>query len=169
MIGRSPLGRAWVGFEWQLAPLGVPFTDTTAISGTSPAWTDALTTGVTLSETVGGLADDSVYRWRARLRYPAGSALGQVGGRWLYPRRNGPGEGDFRTGEVSGTVAALGAVTVERPQSSSTDAQVTATATPISELSENDAISKDAIPDSFSTSAPTSPFLPLRLRSLPGQ
>jgi hypothetical protein len=167
LSGRSPLGRAWVGFEWQLAPLGTPFTATIAISGTSPAWTDALTTGVTLSQTVGGLASDSVYRWRARLRYPVGDVLGQVGGRWLYPCRNGPGEGDFRTGEVSGTVAAAGSVAIKRPRAPEGGAQVTTTVVPTGELSGDDVGSQAMTQVSFPTPAPGIPFLPLTLRSIP--
>ena len=167
LIGRSPLGRAWVGFEWQLAPLGVPFTATTAISGTSPAWTDALTTGVALSQTVGGLAGETVYRWRARLRYPVGNALGQVSGRWLYPRRNGPGEGDFRTGEVSGTLTVAGSVAIERPQAPQGGAQVEAAATPTSGMGGSEVIGEVTVPDSLPTLAPATPFLPLTLRDMP--
>ena len=94
---RSPLGRAPVAFEWQVAPLGAAFTATGAISGTSPTWSDVLTTGVVLSQTVDGLTGGTVYHWRVRLRYRPGDPTGQPGGRWLYLGRNGPQEADFRT------------------------------------------------------------------------
>jgi hypothetical protein len=99
LIGRSPLGRESVALQWQLAPLGIPFTATVSgtLSGTSAAWRDVLTTGVVLSQTVGGLAEGTVYRWRVRTLYPTGSRLGQVTSRWLYLPWNSPQEADFRT------------------------------------------------------------------------
>jgi hypothetical protein len=99
LIGRSPLGRESVALQWQLAPLGIPFTATVSgtLSGTSAAWRDVLTTGVVLSQTVGGLAEGTVYRWRVRTLYHPGSRLGQVTSRWLYLPWNGPQEADFRT------------------------------------------------------------------------
>jgi len=118
---------------------------------------------------VGGLAGETVYRWRARLRYPAGNPLGQVSGRWLYPRRNGPGEGDFRTGEVSGTLAVAGPVAIERPRALESCAQVTTTITQVSELHSSDVISEVTFPESFPAAAPGIPFLPLTLRDKPRQ
>ena len=86
-----------VALQWQLAPLGTPFTATTAISGTSQAWSDVLTNSVVLSQTIDGLTGSTVYRWRVRLLYPSGNPLGQTGSRWLYLPWNGPQEADFRT------------------------------------------------------------------------
>ncbi len=97
LTARSPLGRGVVALQWQLAPLGTPFTATTAISGTSPAWSDVLTTGVVLSQTVDGLTGNTVYRWRVRLLYRPGNRLGQTSSRWLHLLWNGPQEADFRT------------------------------------------------------------------------
>jgi len=97
LTARMPLGRQLVAYQWQLAPLGTPFTAATAISGASPAWSDVLTTGVVLSQTVGGLTGGTVYRWRVRLLYRPGNRLGQASGRWLYLPWNGPQEADFRT------------------------------------------------------------------------
>ena len=116
-----------------------------------------------------GLAGDSVYRWRARLRYPVGNALGQVSGRWLYPGRNGPGEGDFRTGEVSGTVAAAGpvAVAAERPQPPESGAQAAPTTTPTGGLSSGEVTSEATSVKSFPVATPSSPFLPVILRDTP--
>jgi len=97
VTGRTPLGRGAVALQWQIAPLGAPFTATTAISGTSMGWSDVLTTGVVLSQTVGGLTGGTVYRWRVRLLYRPGDRLGQTSSRWLYLDGNGPQEADFRT------------------------------------------------------------------------
>ena len=100
LTGQTPLGRRPVKLEWQLAPPGTSFTAATAISGTSSSWSDVLTTGITLSQTVGSLASNTVYRWRVRLLYRPGDRLGQVGSRWLYMPWNGPQEADFRTPSV---------------------------------------------------------------------
>ncbi|HLF25275.1 MAG TPA: FG-GAP-like repeat-containing protein [Anaerolineae bacterium] len=97
LTGRSPLGRAPVKLQWQVAPLGVPFTATTLISGTSAAWTDVLTTGVVLTQNVSGLAVDTAYHWRARVLYRPGNRLGQTSSRWLHIPWNGWSETDFRT------------------------------------------------------------------------
>ncbi|MCP4542303.1 MAG: hypothetical protein GY832_34715 [Chloroflexi bacterium] len=94
---RSPLGREPVALQWQLAPLGVPFTATTVISGTSFTWSDTLTSGIVLSQTANGLTADTIYRWRVRTLYRPGNPLGQTAGRWLYLPWNGPQEADFRT------------------------------------------------------------------------
>ncbi|MCK4470881.1 MAG: hypothetical protein KAW49_03745, partial [Anaerolineae bacterium] len=97
LTARTPLGREPVALQWQLASLGTPFTAASTISGTSPAWSDVLTSGVVLSQTVDGLTGGTVYRWRVRLLYPPGNRLGQTGSRWLYLNWNGPQEADFRT------------------------------------------------------------------------
>ncbi|MDY6877293.1 MAG: integrin alpha [Chloroflexota bacterium] len=97
LTARTPLGREPAALQWQLAPLGTPFTAASTISGTSPAWSDVLTSGVVLSQTVDGLTGGSVYRWRARVLYRPGNRLGQTGSRWLYLDWNGPQEADFRT------------------------------------------------------------------------
>ncbi len=78
LTGRMPLGREKVKLQWQVAPLGTPFTSTGIISGTSAAWTDTLTTGVVLSQTLTGLAANTPYHWRARLLYRPGNRLGQA-------------------------------------------------------------------------------------------
>jgi RHS repeat-associated protein len=97
VTGRTPLGRMPVKMEWQVAPLGTPFTATTIISGTSPTWTDVLTTGVVLSQTVSELTPETAYHWRVRLLYRPGNALGQSASRWLYSHPGGQAEPDFRT------------------------------------------------------------------------
>lgn len=100
LIGRSPAGRERVKIEYQVAPLGTSFDAATGvISSTSAAWTDVLTTGVAITETVTGLTPGTPYHWRARLLYPPGNRLGQPASRWVHSPENGWHETDFRTAD----------------------------------------------------------------------
>jgi hypothetical protein len=105
--GRMPLGREKVKLQWQVAPLGTPFTATTVISGTSATWTDALPTGTVLIQNVTGLTPLTPYHWRVRLLYHPGNRLGQPASRWIHIPWNGWMEQDFRTPEqaIAGLVA----------------------------------------------------------------
>ena len=96
LIGRMPLGREEVRLQWQVAPLGMPITTTGVISGVS-SWTDVLTTGVEISQTVTGLTLGMPYHWRVRLLYRPGNALGQPAGRWIHIPWSGWNETDLRT------------------------------------------------------------------------
>jgi hypothetical protein len=96
LTGRMPLGRETVKLQWQVAPLGTPFTATTVISGTSSGWANTGLGGVELVEQVAGLVPGIPYHWRARLLY-SGNALGLAAGRWVTLPGNGPRETDFRT------------------------------------------------------------------------
>ena len=96
LLGRMPLGREDVRLEWQVAPLGTPIAATNVLSGTS-GWTDVLTTGVEISQTVPGLAPGTPHHWRVRLLYRPGNALGQPAGRWLHIPWAGWNETDLRT------------------------------------------------------------------------
>jgi hypothetical protein len=97
LIGRSPAGREDVRLQWQVAPLGTPFTATGVLSGTS-GWTDVLTTGVEIIQTVTGLTPGTPYHWRVRLLYRPGNALGLPAGRWIHIPWSGWNETDLRTG-----------------------------------------------------------------------
>jgi hypothetical protein len=96
LTGHTPLGRETVKVQWQVAPLGTPFTDPAALSGTSTAWTDTGLIGVEIVERVTGLRSGTAYHWRARLIY-SGNAMGLGAGRWMSPVWNGWQELDFRT------------------------------------------------------------------------
>ena len=96
LIAQPPQAITSTTWQWQLAPLGISFTAPSAISGTGAAWTDVLSTGVVLSQTVGGLTAGTVYRWRVRLVYWPGDSQS----RWLYLPWNGPNEADFRTASL---------------------------------------------------------------------
>ncbi|MGD9099252.1 MAG: Calx-beta domain-containing protein [Anaerolineae bacterium] len=97
LMGRSPLGREKVKLQWQVAPLGTPFTATSIISGTSAGWTDTLTTGVVITQNVVGLTPGTPYHWRVRLLYRPGNRLGQPAGRWIHVPWNSWTEQDLRT------------------------------------------------------------------------
>ena len=92
------MGRDKVKLQWQVAPLGTPFTATSGvIEGSSASWTDVLTRGVDISQTVSGLDRETAYHWRARLLYRPGNRLGQSASRWIHVPWNGWTEQDFRT------------------------------------------------------------------------
>ena len=93
LAARSPLGRQPLALQWQVAPLGTPFTATIAISGTTMT-TD---TGTLPSRTIAGLTAGTVCRWRVRTLYQPGNRAGQIASRWFYLPWNGPYEADFRT------------------------------------------------------------------------
>jgi hypothetical protein len=97
LTGRNPLGREKVKLQWQVAPLGTPFTATGIISGTSVGWTDTLTTGVVITQNVIGLTPGTPYHWRVRLLYRPGNRLGQPAGRWIHVPWNSWTEQDLRT------------------------------------------------------------------------
>jgi hypothetical protein len=107
LIGRSPAGREDVRLQYQVAPLGTPFDATGVISGTS-GWTDVLTTGVEITQTVNGLTPGTAYNWRVRLLYRPGNALGLPAGRWIHIPWNGWNEADLRTGPNQPPVADAG-------------------------------------------------------------
>lgn len=93
---RTPLGRAPVKLEWQAAPLGVTFAETDQVlRGSSPAWQPA--TGGAVCEEVGGLAENTLYHWRLRLRYAPAAGLNPPAGRWITVPVNGQNESDLRT------------------------------------------------------------------------
>jgi hypothetical protein len=99
LTGLMPLGRERVKLEWQIAPLGTPFTATTVITGTSPAWIDTgnpLLAREEIAVQVNSLAPGTNYRWRVRLVY-SGNRLGLSVSRWFGLAWNGWQELDFRT------------------------------------------------------------------------
>ncbi len=101
LTGRTPLGRATARLQWQVAPLGTPFTATTGVvAGTSAGWTALWATGTEVTQHVTGLASDAGYHWRVRWLYAPDNVLGQPAGRWLHAPWNGWLETDFRTAVV---------------------------------------------------------------------
>ncbi|MBN2392314.1 MAG: FG-GAP repeat protein [Anaerolineae bacterium] len=65
-----PLGRGRAKLQVQVCPSGVPFGDALCIEKTSNNWTAVSgEDGVVLKETVRGLTEGALYRWRARVLY----------------------------------------------------------------------------------------------------
>ena len=53
-----------------------------------------------MSEVVGGLSDQTMYRWRGRVGYRLSDGAPQPHGRWVYqPYNGGLGEADFQTSD----------------------------------------------------------------------
>jgi hypothetical protein len=71
VVATHPMGRGRVKLEAEICPPGVPFGDVSCDGQLSPTWIDVTATGggVLLSETVTGLAADTLYRWRARVLF----------------------------------------------------------------------------------------------------
>jgi uncharacterized repeat protein (TIGR01451 family) len=67
----DPMGRGRVKLQVEACPPGEPFAAPACLIYVAPAWTDVATapSGVTLTEVIGGLAPDTLYRWRARVLY----------------------------------------------------------------------------------------------------
>jgi hypothetical protein len=97
LLGRMPLGRNDVKLQWQVAPLGEPFTGTSVIEGTSAAWIDTGTDGASIIQQVDGLTEGTTYHWRVRLIYTPGNRLGQTASRWVHIPWDGWDQLDFRT------------------------------------------------------------------------
>jgi hypothetical protein len=97
LLARSPLGRDLVRLQWQIAPLGSPFSDASVINGSTSNWTDTGINGALTSQTITGLEPGTEYHWRVRLIYHPGSRLGMPASRWIHVPWDGWQEQDFRT------------------------------------------------------------------------
>jgi hypothetical protein len=102
--GHSPFGRGRLRLEWELRPLGTPFTGTPTGIG---AWVDSGTAGAALNEPVSGLRDATGYSWRVRLRYHPASVPYQPTSRWLTQPLAGQRELRFRTRDTAVPAASL--------------------------------------------------------------
>jgi hypothetical protein len=117
MAATHPMGRGRVKLEAEICPSGAPFGDPSCSGQVSPSWIDVAPTpgGVLLSETISGLAADSLYRWRARVLYaPLGVTEAGITpppnpahGPWRRVSAQAV-EADVRTLPEPGTVALLG-------------------------------------------------------------
>jgi hypothetical protein len=88
-----PEGRGRVNLEVETCAAALPFGDASCASQTGASWTDVTATsgGVALTETIGGLIEGDLYRWRARVLY-APYSVTQVG---ITPPPN-PAHGPWR-------------------------------------------------------------------------
>ena len=92
--GRSPFGRGKVRLEWEVKRLGTSFSGTGIQHGT---WQDSGSLGVELDELVSGLAGNTAYHWRVRLRFQAVTTPFQQAGPWRTMPWHGWNEADLRT------------------------------------------------------------------------
>ncbi len=92
----SNYGRVLAKAEIEVKPLGIPFDGTNLIT---TDWIDLGTSGYTLSNLISGLDNNTLYKWRLRVKYHPkyGSPIHS---RWFYISGNAPNEVDFRTGVV---------------------------------------------------------------------
>jgi hypothetical protein len=98
LYGRTFFGRNDLRVQFEVKPLGTAFDGTGLVT---TAWLDPGTTGASVSEIVGGLSDETMYRWRARVGYRLSDGAPQPFGRWVYqPYTGGLGEADFQVGDV---------------------------------------------------------------------
>jgi len=100
-IGRSPFGSGRVKLEWEVKPLGTLFNGAGTQKGT--AWAGTGAAGASLDEPVTGLTANTVYHWRARVRYDPASLLFQAAGPWVTVPWNGWQEADLRTAKIVDT------------------------------------------------------------------
>ncbi len=91
---RSSYGRVLVRGEVEVKQIGVPFDGTGLIT---TDWIDLWTTGYQIQNIIGGLTNNTVYKWRMRVKYHPkyGSPIHT---KWFYIQYNGLTECDFRTG-----------------------------------------------------------------------
>jgi YD repeat-containing protein len=130
----SPLGRDEAKLQWQVAPLGMPFTSTISVlSGTSASWIDVITTLVVITQNVTGLTQTTPYHWRVRLLYRPDNRLGQTASRWVHVPWNGWAETDFRTPAES-PVAGFSADPVSGAAPVQTTTVITCTYDPLNRL-----------------------------------
>ena len=73
MGATHPLGRGRVKLEVETCAAGLAFGDVACTRQTGASWIDVTATsgGVELAETIGGLAEGTLYRWRARVLHAA--------------------------------------------------------------------------------------------------
>jgi hypothetical protein len=100
-LGRTPAGRGNVQLEWEVKPLGIPFDGLSTERGLA---TDTgvpvpgAGSAVLLSEFVPGLANETPYHWRLRIRTDSPYFPHTP---WFSPPYNTITETDLRTGTVT--------------------------------------------------------------------
>jgi hypothetical protein len=94
LTATHPEGRGRARLEVEACPTGVAFGAPACVQQISPGWTEvpATAAGVDLGVTVSGLAEDTLYRWRARVLH-APVSVTQAG---ITPPAN-PAHGPWRT------------------------------------------------------------------------
>ncbi len=95
---RSPFGRGRVRLEWEVKPIRTLF-NAAGIQRSASSY-DTGAGEVALSEPVTGLTPDTVYHWRARVRFDPVATPFQPSGPWLANPRDGWQEADLRTSKI---------------------------------------------------------------------
>jgi len=135
--GRSPFGRGRVKLEWEVKPLGTPFSG----SGTyQTAWLNSGTAGVAFNELASGMSADTAYHWRVRLCYHPGTTPFQQHSRWLTIPWNGWQEQDLR---IASTPVTYSTVAFSAATYSVNENAGTATITVILDAASDDTITVD--------------------------
>ncbi|UCG30056.1 MAG: FG-GAP repeat protein, partial [candidate division WOR-3 bacterium] len=97
-LGRSDYGRVLVKAQFEAKALGIPFSESGLIE---TDWIDIDTAGVEISQVIDGLVLNTLYKWRARIKYhPKYGA--PIHSRWYYIQSNGLTECDLRIGGETG-------------------------------------------------------------------
>ncbi|UCG93277.1 MAG: FG-GAP repeat protein, partial [candidate division WOR-3 bacterium] len=97
-LGHSDYGRALVKAQFEVKELGIPFSGSGLIE---TDWIDIDTPGVQISQVLDGFVLNTLYKWRARIKYhPKYGA--PIHSRWYYIQANGLTECDVRVGEPTG-------------------------------------------------------------------
>jgi hypothetical protein len=96
-LAKSPFGRTSARLEWEVKPFGILFNGSS--TGVSSSGTDTGTSGAPITGTSAELTADSLYHWRARLRYSPASNPFSPHSRWMTQPWNGWQEADVRSKE----------------------------------------------------------------------
>ncbi len=99
--GHSFMGRSKVKLQWEVKPVNEQFDG--IITGESSNWYDTGVDGFDINETVGGLTEGNMYKWRVRLVYDLAEGMVQPYSRWFYIDDNASTESDIRIGGVQDT------------------------------------------------------------------
>jgi hypothetical protein len=91
VVARSSAGPTRVKLQIEVKPLGAPFDGVADVE--SALWTFAGSAGVTLTESVTGLALETGYHWRARILFHPADPVQQIASRWLWGGAPGHPEG----------------------------------------------------------------------------
>lgn len=93
-LGRSDYGRVLVKAQFEVKARGIPF-DGSGLIETD--WIDLDTTGVEISQVLDGFVLNTLYKWRARIKYHPKYGT-PMHSRWYYIQSNGLTESDLRVG-----------------------------------------------------------------------
>jgi hypothetical protein len=97
-LGRSDYGRVLVKVQFEVKARGIPFSGYGLIE---TDWIDIDTAGVEISQAIDGLVVNTLYKWRARIKYHPKYGT-PMHSRWYYIQANALTECDLRVGGETG-------------------------------------------------------------------